>query len=437
MYRVLFSFLLITFLNFIVLVFSYFFGNNLFFGYLSFFSFIIFIFYVYKESPDFLIVAAYSVIAMVSTLFISNILENGIPLIEIGRVSYSINLPVKACIQLLSFIFGAYLLFGLLSRSNLKVVNLTRTLNKYLKWGCRGVIICILMVLYILALKYGTPTIHGLHRNDFWTYVAPSWGSALVYFLIQFNFILGLNYSQRKSKIDLMIFGVVLFSIILMGERFTGILYSFFFFIFPILINKTEINFKITFWKKASLLSIAFFIISFALFKNFSAIDSNTKASENIAMRAVLQSQMWWALDGKSNSLPKDLDLIYGKYFGFQETERNSGTYYLMDLVASKSLVDARYETKSKFTMSGFFNNVYFFGYFLGFVVNFIWGAIFGVLSYFVYLGVKSRNLIFSFVSFKFLYKVQAILLVGSIPDIFSISSFAFLIICLFFLRLA
>ena len=107
-----------------------------------------------------------------------------------------------------------------------------------------------------------------------------------------------------------------------------------------------------------------------------------------------------------------------------------------MDQVTSKSLVDARYETKSKFTMSGFFNNVYFFGYFLGALINFLWGLFFGLLCYFLLLGIQCRNILFSFISFKFLYKIQAILLVGSIPDVFSIGTLAFMLICIFFLRL-
>ncbi|AUX85726.1 hypothetical protein C3F34_06370 [Acinetobacter sp. ACNIH2] len=380
--------------------------------------------------------SAYALLAMVSTLFISILLENGVFLIEIGQVSYSIDLPVKATIQLSSFLLGAFLLFSFLSRSSLRVINLNESLNQIIIWSCRSLVIIIISILYLIAIKYGTPISHGLHRNDYWTFVAPSWGAALVYFLIQFNFILGLNYSKIKSKIDVFLYGTVILTIILMGERFTGILYSFFFFFIPILVNNTKINIKISAFKKTVFLICALFILGITVLKSFSAIDQNTNPVENVVMRAALQPQMWWALDEQSGAYPRDLGTIFDRYYGFFVSDRVSGTYYLMDQVTSKSLVDARYETKSKFTMSGFFNNVYFFGYFLGALINFLWGLFFGLLCYFLLLGIQCRNILFSFISFKFLYKIQAILLVGSIPDVFSIGTLAFMLICIFFLRL-
>lgn len=437
MNRVVISFIFVFFINLLFLGCSLFFSLVTPFYYISFLSFLLLVWCLYKKNSNFILISAYTLMAMISTFFISILLEKGVFLIEIGRTSYSINLPIKACIQLTSFLLGAYLIFSFLEKSSLRVVNLVGTLNQSLKWGSRLIVLSIITILYMIAVRYGTPMGHGLHRNDFWTYVAPSWGAAMVYFLIQFNFILGLNYSKAKEKLDIVLYLAVLVTIILMGERFTGIIYSFFFFFLPVLINKTNIRLNMGFLKKVILSLIAFFVLSITLFKNFAAVDQNTNPLESVVMRAALQPQMWWALDEQSGIYPKDISLIYNKYLGFQESERESGTYYLMDQVASKSLVDARFETKSKFTMSGFFNNIYFFGYFLGGVVNFIWGVIFGVLGYFLLLGIRCKNMIFSFISFKFLYKIQAILLVGSIPDVFSLGSLAFLLICFFFLRLA
>ncbi|MGE9778725.1 DUF6418 domain-containing protein [Acinetobacter baumannii] len=437
MNKVIISFIFVFLANFILLGCTFIFSLSAPFYIFSFFTFILLLRSLYQQNSDFVLISAYTLMAMISTLFISILLEKGVFLIELGRTSFSINLPIKGCIQLTSFLLGSYLIFSFLSRSSLKVVNLSSSLNQLLKWVSRVIVVIIISILYLIAVKFGTPMSHGLHRNDYWTFIAPSWGAAMVYFLIQFNFILGLNYSKAKEKIDIVLYSIVLLTIILMGERFTGIIYSFFFFFLPILINKTNINLNISFTKKIVFFVGAFFIVGITLFKNFAAVDQNTNPLENVVMRAALQPQMWWALDEQSDIFPRDLGLIYNKYLGFQETERDSGTYYLMDQVASKSLVDARFETKSKFTMSGFFNNVYFFGYILGAFVNFIWGLFFGILSYFLYLGIKCRNILFSFISFKFLYKIQAILLVGSIPDVFSLGSLVFLLICLFFLRLA
>ena len=152
-------------------------------------------------------------------------------------------------------------------------------------------------------------------------------------------------------------------------------------------------------------------------------------------MRSSLQSQMWWALEKKAEISPKSSDVILKNYFGWGIAERYSGVYYLMDQVSDQSIVNDRYESNSRFTMSGFINNIYIFGYIFGTFVNFLWGLIFGLITYCFYIGIKSLNIIYVFISFKLLFKIQATLLNGSIPDLFSLETLIFLSMLIFFLR--
>ena len=436
MQKILLSSVFSLFLSLVTLVFALNTSLNILVCLFSIFIFLFMLFSVYRNIPELIYISGYMLMAMTTTLIISIFLEYGVFLIEIGQQSYSIDLPSKALLQLLMFFLGMLISYVFFKKSTLRVLNLSQLSNFLLNKLLITTIIIFISVLLIIALKYGVPFKYGIHRNDYWAFYAPSWGGVLVYLLIQLNFILGLLYSQEKNKIYIFLYLSVIACIILMGERMTGLVYSVFFFSLPLLVNKLKFNIKISLYKKIIISLLVILLLGFTLYKNFSNVDANSDPKESILMRASLQPQMWWGLDLLSNNSPKDLDLIIKKYLGFGELERESGTYYLMDQVSSKSLVDARFETKSKFTMSGFFNNVFYFGYWGGAFLNLIWGAFFGFLCYLLYLGIKCKNIVYSFVSFKFLYKIQALFLVGAITDFFTIGTLFFSLICIFFLRL-
>ncbi len=100
------------------------------------------------------------------------------------------------------------------------------------------------------------------------------------------------------------------------------------------------------------------------MYSSFIKSQSTLNPLEQATLRTSLQAQMWWSLDKITDNIPQDEDVIIRKYLGFGASDRDSGVYYLMDQVASKEIVDNRFESKSRFTMSGFFSNTYFFGYF-------------------------------------------------------------------------
>ncbi|BDE25932.1 hypothetical protein OCUAc20_44320 [Acinetobacter baumannii] len=136
------------------------------------------------------------------------------------------------------------------------------------------------------------------------------------------------------------------------------------FFSLPILLNKTKINFNLSWGRKVIFASLGVIFISYALYSSFIKSQSTLNPLEQATLRTSLQAQMWWSLDKITDNIPQDEDVIIRKYLGFGASDRDSGVYYLMDQVASKEIVDNRFESKSRFTMSGFFSNTYFFGYF-------------------------------------------------------------------------
>ena len=105
-----------------------------------------------------------------------------------------------------------------------------------------------------------------------------------------------------------------------------------------------------------------------------------------------------------------------------------------MYLVAPSEIVNQKVDTDSRFTMSGFFNTYYFFGYFLGFLINTLYGLFFGLLLYSLFLGLKGNNIIFILFIFKSITKMTAILVTGNVDDLFSFNTIIFLSICLLFL---
>ena len=398
--------------------------------------FLIFLIFLFKNEKDFFLINAYMFYALFSTLLLSLTLEKPIYLIEIDRFTYPLHVPEKALIQLLLFSIGSLTFFYFGKRTNYSVKNLTTSSNFLIKNFFRSLVIICIVIISLIALRYGTPLTHGVHRNDYWTYIAPSWGGAITYWVMQFNFLLGYFYSQKKTKLDLTLFITVLITIFLMGERFTGLMYSLFFFMLPILLNKQKINLNVSKSKMITILIVGFSAISFILYNNFSKIDAYTSPIQSILIRASLQPQMWWALDEITTFNSHGLDIIFERYFGLTSDARNQSVYYLMDQVAPKSIVDARFTTNSRFTMSGIFNNTFIFGYLIGSIINYLWGCFFGLIAYIFYKGILAKNIIFVFFAFKLFFKMQAMLLNGTIPDLFTLETTIFISGCLLFSKL-
>lgn len=293
------------------------------------------------------------------------------------------------------------------------------------------------VVLLVIAFIYGTPRDYGVHRQDFWTYYAPGWGGAINYWLIQMSFPLGYFYAIRKKKLDASLFGLVLLVVVFMGERYTGIVLCFFFFFLPLLVRSKVSPFRVFFdLRSFALLALLTLSVSFFIFQSYFVVGQGVaEAANSIAGRAVLQAQMWWALDQLSSLHPKSFGEIFQGLVGIGFDENESGVYHLMRLVAPQDVVDYRIETGSAFTMSGVFNVVYYFGYVLGAGASLLYGAVFGLCCAILRASLSALNVLAAVFSFKFMFKVLVVLLSGKTPLLFTFGTFSFFMLAAIFVK--
>lgn len=425
--------LLLTLLSVFALVFSAM-GEYLLGDIISIFLFFLFLTILWNSYKDIFVVNGYIIFGLSTAILISLLVEKGAYLYEIDRNTYAIGITQKIVIQVIFFFLGIIFAHKIFSISRVNIYNISpRTLN-FLALFLRTVVVGLILLMFFIGLKYGTPREHHIHRNDYWAYIGPSWGASLKEYLIQFSFFLGFLYKDNKRKIDVVLYLFLLIAIIYMGERATGIFNALFFFFVPILIKNIYFLKFFTF-KRILLISSFLLIMFFILTMSYGEQVSQEDAISKIETRVILQPQMWWALDLISSFEPQNIILILDKYLGFSGDMRNIGTYFLMDLVSDKNLVDYRFETNSTFTLSGFFNNIYFFGYLLGTIINILWGLIIGFIGSYWIKSISTLNIVVSFFAFKLFFKLQGIILGGNTPNLFMISTILFFIICILFLK--
>lgn len=401
--------------------------------YLSIFLLSLVLILLWTKNKQLFIINGYIIFALFSAALISIYLEYGVYLYEINLESYAIGITQKIVVQIILFFLGGMLSYKLFyKRFAIRAID-KLSLNIIFNLA-RLITFSLIVIMFFVGFKYGTPMEHSIHRNDYWIYIGPSWGAAVKEYLIQFSFLLAFLYQYEKKKLDLIIYLFLLIAIIYMGERATGIFNAIFFFSLPILIKNYH-YLKLFTFKKVVLFSIFSFLILSILIMSYGASVSQDEALSKIETRVVLQPQMWWALDNLSSFFPQDLDIIINKYIGIGIDARYKGTYYLMDQVSDLALVDYRFETNSTFTLSGFANNIYFFGYFLGSWVNLVYGFIIGFVACILAKSCVTNNIIASFFAFKLFFKIQGIILGGNTPNFFSIGTLAFIGICILFIK--
>lgn len=420
----------------ILLIVPIFLGFNrdylLFFDYFSLIIFLVFIWLVTIKEKKFFILSFYTFFAFITTIVISLILEHGTYLLEINEFSYAVGLTSKGAATGFFFISFMLLSFKTLNKTNISVINFDTSTQKILFNLFRLVTLAMCSTMLFLLILYGFPLFKGIHRADYWASYAPSWGGVLAFWLIQLSFLIGYIFSKTKARVDLCIFVFLLSITVLAGSRFTGILQSLVYFCIPVFISNS--NFKIYNPKLISSF-IVFIIIMMGIVLNSFETTSKSEQKNNLALRVVLQSQMWWALDNLATYYPRSSDEIIKSYIGTSHDPREKSYNYLMYLVAPVSLVNDKVDTDSRFTMSGFFNNYYFFGYFLGFIVNLIQALFFGLIVFLLYLAILSNNTIFLLFTFKLYTKVESILFTGNVDDLFSLNFIIFTFIVFIFLR--
>ena len=392
-------------------------------GYFSVFFLTIWLIFLFNKNKKLFFSNLYFSLSLIATVAISIILEFGVFLTEIQEVTYSTGLPVHASMQIFLLFSGLFLGYHLLLNYFFKSISFfqfnpysTKILERlYLFLYC-----CILVILMFIVIIYGSPTITNLHRQDYWSTVAPSWGSSLVNAIIQMNLGLGFLY-KKNSRPKVYLLGMLASLIILfaLGVRFTGLITTLFLFFIPVLITQQK-NFSLLNKKVLYSLIFILLIMSLGLIIGFQNMDG-TSSAQRIVIRLTLQPQMWWIMDVNSTIYPKHLDYIVSHYLGLGVEIDNTGPYYLMYKFAPEYIVNSLFETKSTFTSIGIFNHVYYFGYIIGGLINFTYGILLSIISWLFISAIQSKNLLVTLLFFRLLYLIQIMIVSGTNYQLFNI----------------
>ena len=404
--------------------------------YFDIYSVVIFIsavFFLYTESKPNMLIASYLVFGTTSTLVLSLLVEQGAYLFEVQEISYPIGITSKAAIQCFLFLFGLVLSSKISLIYRIKFLNFEANLFNLSAFFIRVTVILFILGLIYVGVQYGTPKDLSIHRGDYWGGIAPAWGKWLLDNIIQLAFLLGFLFGKLKGKLDLVLSLAILLIIIWLGERASGTMYVLFYFFIPVTILNIN-KFKLFTVKKIIGGVFSFVVLIIIFFASYSNSLTKDEIVAKTVDRLAAQPQMWWALDRISTPFPKE-NVFLSKYLGIGEEKRDSGTYYLMDQVAKKEIVDERYDNNGTFTSSGFMNNVYLFGYYLGGLVNVILGGLVGLIVSLLKSSLNSNNIVSIFISFKLYLKFQMMILEGNMTTIFTVNTFVFLLIVLIFLK--
>ncbi len=433
-----------TLVYFVLLAFPYFLLvlgelDSNWLGFLNYFSLAVLFVWLIRSFVNYRlqsILLVYVQVILFVTVVVSLILEYGVFLNEVQVWTVASGLPVKASINVFLTITGAQIVIAFSEKNIIGVRPYFSELNRKFSSFARLSAIFGILILCYMAFAYGSPLFHGVHRQDYWFGYAPSWGSTVVYALIQLCFVFGVSYAYWGRRSDVVFLISVLLILVVMGVRFTGLVSALLLFATPIaLLNIDRI-------KLVSARALLYYIalaalISFGLWIGFESY-SEVGRAERIVSRVALQPQMWWALDQLSGLELKRFDEIIKSYFGIADDARDVGVYYLMYLVAPYGIVERYFETGSSFTSAGIFNNVYFFGYIVGLFVNFFWGAVLGLGFMTMLAALRARDLILTIVAFRLAYKIQAIVVSGNQSSFLGLEIFLLLLVlsfCLYYRR--
>lgn len=404
--------------------------------YLDIYSLVVFIssiLFFYTESKANIVIASYIVFGVTATLALSLLIEQGAYLFEIQEISYATGITSKAALQCFLFLFGLVLSSKISINYIPKVININTKLFGWIALSIRIIVILFLFGLIYVGIQYGTPKDFAIHRGDYWGKIAPAWGKWLLDNIIQLTFLLGFLFGKLKRKFDLALSLSILVVIVWLGERASGTMYFLFYFFIPVIFLNIN-SLRLFTVRKIVGVIFSFVALIAIFFASYNSSLTNDEVMKKTIDRLAAQPQMWWALDRISASYPQE-NIFISKYLGINEERRSSGTYYLMDQVAKKEIVDERYENNGTFTSSGFMNNLYLFGYYLGSFVNVILGIIVGLIVSLLKSAMLSNNIISVFISFKLYLKFQMMILEGNMTTIFTVNTFIFLLIVLIFLK--
>jgi len=378
--------------------------------------------FIIKKNNEFSIVYSFFFWSYSTVAISCALIETGVVLPELGMVSFMSG----ALSRNLSLVFfstlSAATIFNFLN-SYLKVnVTSPYLINQIIKHIVFVLYCLLVIILFGIYIKYGSPNNYGSDRFYYWNHVAPSWGNTVRALMEQLSFAVGVMFASERKNRYLLIFVFSLVTQLLVGEKFTGIFQGFIFFLLPIFLIRGYNFYKAIFnFKSILIAAVVFGLLMGLVLKSYLSINGQSGAALlSLATRLSAQSQMWWAIDQLSTTGFNYSTNLITDYAGIGVDTNETGIFYLMSLIMPQHLFTVYKDAKIALTMAYPVTNIYFFGQYLSILPTVIIGAVCGFAFWFLCYSIKIKDYILIFLSFKIYYITIQILLMGGVYLLFS-----------------
>lgn len=377
---------------------------------------LIYFFLLLKNENDFAIMTLFFIWTFSLVSIICFLSEFGGYFTEAKTVSFLTGATTRNVI--LSFLTIQFALFMFKFCHKLfpvKVINSDKLLYIESKIFVFLYLICI-VILICFHLVYGHPSDYGSDRFSYWNHVAPRWGLYIKQFLEYSSVIVGFLYSMTRKKRYICLLLLALISMVGVGDKFSALIQSIFFFIIPFFLfsNKSITDFILNTKFLIILFIMLLCFLTLSYFSYFYIYGQADSAFQHLLDRILLQAQMWWCVDNFSDGLPKSLTIIWENFVGFGNLDYNRGISYLMSFILPQSLFDHMMDEQITTTMAYPANLLYFFGNIGAVIASLFEGYILGFGIYVLYFSIKSKECILMLLSIILYYLLIQIALMGN-----------------------
>lgn len=334
--------------------------------------------------------------------------ESGAYLSEIREYGSETGASIRVGFTALVFILSAIGFTGLLNMYFQPVNAMDWKVNSIVNFVIQTVMLFFFIGLFYLYDSYGTPNSHGVDRFYYWDNIAPDWGRYLQFLLLQISFLLGVKYASDKKIKYLMLLVFSMLVQIMGGEKFTGPILSFVFFMIPLLYYIRGDLISLFF--KGRVLLLFLVVLSVLMLSSYlSYVKIYGDASVGLRYlveRIALQAQVWWAVD--RISLPVNyefsLEWLLHNAFGYGSDNDVFGMYFLMQQIAPLDVFERFVNNGVRFTMGAPVNYNYFFGFLLGPAIAICFGLLAGFGAWLIRNAIITKDLFFGFIVIKYYY---------------------------------
>lgn len=410
---------------FLVYAINSLFPASLVFNIFSYLLWLVTVVYLFRMKVQFTFFNFMAIFAYTTTGLSCLIAEFGSYFVETQTISYLTGATSRNLSLCFFLLYSSYAGFSLVKRllptTYPQIISLNRLVYSFIPFLSSALIIG----LFYISIRYGSPNDYNVDRFYYWANIAPSWGDYLKFNLVQLSFLLGMMYAARPYKWLLVMFVLGLIAQILVGEKFTGVFSAIVFFNTPYFIIHSS-KFNVFSTKNIVITLVITFIFSIAIYNSYAAIVGQKNATESFLSRIILQSQMWWAVDNISGEI-KDYSELIRSFFGTASEDRYRGIFYLMSQITPPNIFEGYYEKGINFTMASPVNFIYFFGYPLSLLVALPVGFICGVLYGMFRIAVMNYDYWIILLFIKIHYTIVRILTMG---ETYALTDPKFIILC-------